>query len=72
MRRFPTLDFANSDELTGRGLVTAIGNPFGVGRDGDARHCFGVGATAGGNHRLSVLHPDRCGDQSGKLGWGAG
>src|SRR3974377_43503 len=30
--RFPTLDFANSDELTVGDVVLAIGNPFGVGQ----------------------------------------
>src|ERR1700738_995968 len=30
--KFPTLDFANSDELLGGDVVLAIGNPFGVGQ----------------------------------------
>ena len=32
--------------------------------DGDARHRLGARAHAGRHHRLSVLHPDRCRDQS--------
>ncbi len=35
--------------------------------DRDPRHRFGVGAHPGGHHRLSVLHPDRRGDQSGQF-----
>ena len=32
--------------------------------DRHPRHHFGAGADASRHHRLSVLHPDRCGDQS--------
>ena len=35
--------------------------------DGDARHRLGARAHAGRHHRLSVLHPDRCRDQSGQF-----
>ena len=62
--KFATLDFANSDELLVGDVVLAIGNPVRRRPDRDARHHLGAGAHAGRHHRLSVLHPDRCGDQS--------
>ena len=40
--------------------------------DCDARHRLGACAHAGRHHGLSVLHPDRCGDQSGQFGRRAG
>ena len=40
----PILELRDSDELKVGDLVLAIGNPFGVGANGDQRHCVGVGA----------------------------
>ena len=62
--RFPVLDFGNSDQLQVGDVVLAIGNPVRRRPDRDPRHRLGGGAHAGRHHRLSVLHPDRCRDQS--------
>ena len=58
--KFPTLDFANSDELHGRRRRARDRQSLRRRPDRDARHHLGAGAHAGRHHRLSVLHPDRC------------
>ena len=65
--KFPALDFAQFRRAAGR--RPGAGDRQSVRRrtDRDARHRFGAGAHAGRHHRLSVLHPDRCGDQSGQF-----
>ncbi len=62
--KFTTLDFANSDELHGRRRRARDRQSLRRRPDRDARHHLGAGAHAGRHHRLPVLHPDRCRDQS--------
>ena len=62
--KFATLDFANSDELLVGDVVLAIGNPFGVGQTVTHGIVSALARTQGRHHRLPVLHPDRCRDQS--------
>ena len=65
--RLPYLNFANSDALEVGDVVLAIGNPFGVGQTVTHGIVVGAGAHAGRHHRLSVLHSDRRGHQSGQF-----
>ena len=62
--KFPTLDFANSDELHGRRRRAGDRQSLRGRADRDPRHHFGAGAHPGRHHRLPVLHSNRCGDQS--------
>ena len=62
--QFPALDFAQFRRAAGRRRRAGDRQSVRRRADGDARHRLGAGAHAGRHHRLSVLHPDRCGDQS--------
>ena len=62
--KFPVLDFSNSDDAQVGDVVLAIGNPFGVGQTVTHGIISALARTQVGDHRLSILHPDRCCDQS--------
>ncbi len=64
---FPTSNSAIPTSSQVGDLVLAIGDPVRRRPDRDQRHRLGAGADAGRRLRLSVLHPDRRGDQSGQF-----
>ena len=62
--RLPFIDLRDSDELEVGDMVLAIGNPFGVGQTVTSGIVSALARTAEGVSDYSLLHPDRCGDQS--------
>jgi serine protease Do len=63
----PTLSLKDSDDINVGDLVLAIGNPFGVGQTVTMGIVSALARTKYRRRRLRLLHPDRCGDQSGKF-----
>ena len=62
--KLPVVHFENSDDMEVGDLVLAIGNPFGVGQTVTSGIVSALARTQVGVERLSLLHPDRRGDQS--------
>ena len=65
--QLPTVPFGDSDQVQVGDLVLAIGDPFGVGQTVTMGIVSALARTPGLGQRLSVLHPDRRGDQSGQF-----
>ena len=65
---FPTLEFADSDQRRGGRPGARHRRSLRRRPDGDERHRLGARPHAGRRLRLPVLHPDRCGHQSGQFG----
>ena len=65
--KLPALEFGDSDKLQVGDLVLAIGDPFGVGQTVTSGIVSALGALQWRRVGLPVLHPDRCGDQSGQF-----
>lgn len=66
--RLPVLAIDDQEEQQVGDLVLAIGNPFGVGPDGDERHHLDPEPDRDRHFRRRLLHPDRRGHQPGNSG----
>ena len=65
--RCPSIEFADSDKVEVGDLVLAIGDPFGVGQTVTSGIVSAFARMPSGAGAGPVLHPDRCGDQSGQF-----
>ena len=65
--KLPTVAFGDSDQVQVGDLVLAIGDPFGVGQTVTMGIVSALARTQVSASRLSVLHPDRRGHQSGQF-----
>ncbi len=66
-KKLPTVAFGNSDKLQVGDLVLAIGDPFGVGQTTTMGIVSALARIQGHRRQLPLLHPDRCGHQSGQF-----